>query len=360
MIRPKDYIDTIPPYTPGKSIEEYIRERGLRPVKLASNENPYGPSPIVIEEIKNIIQDVHRYPEAGSVKLREEIAGFLGLSPDSVIVTNGSNEAIELICKLYLSAGDKAIVTYPTFSMYEIFCRIYGADVVKVSMVDFKVDFDLILDHFDDTVRVLFLANPNNPTGTIFFEDDFIRFLDRIDGRAIVVVDEAYFDFVSDDRFPDTVELIKRGYPVVSIRTFSKAYGLAGLRVGYAVGSKEIISYMHRVRQPFNVNLVAQVAAIYAIRDRLYYDFVRKSIIEERNRLQNSLRGMGVSFIESEANFIAINVGDANTVYRSLLDMGIIVRSLSSFGMNEYIRVTVGKPEENSAFLSAFREVMGI
>lgn len=360
MIKPKDYIDEIPPYRPGKSIEEYVRERGLRPIKLASNENPYGPSPIVIEEIGKVINDIHRYPEAGSVKLREELASLLRVSPGNIIVTNGSNEAIELICKLYLSAGDRAIVTYPTFSMYEIFCRIYGADVIKVPMVNFRVDFESLFYHFDDSVKVLFLANPNNPTGTIFFEDDFVRFLDRINGRAIVVVDEAYFDFVGDSRFPDTVELIKKGYPIVSIRTFSKAYGLAGLRVGYALGSEEVISYMHRVRQPFNVNLIAQVAAIYAVRDRDYYDFVRRSIIEERNRLQDSLRNMGVSFIGSEANFVAINVGDADAVYRSLLDRGIIVRSLTSFGMGDYIRVTIGKPEENSAFLSAFREVMGI
>ncbi|MGB9668455.1 MAG: histidinol-phosphate transaminase [Thermosulfidibacteraceae bacterium] len=357
MIRPKSYIEDIPSYKPGKSIDEYVRERGFEPIKLASNENPFGPSKKVVDAVKKMVDEIHRYPDGYSLLLREKLASLLGIGNDFIIVTNGSNEAIELLCKIYLSCKDSVVVPYPTFSMYEIFSRIYGATVRKIPLVNYRVDFDRIIDAIDDTTKLVFLSNPNNPTGTIFRKREFEGFLKNLESDTLIVVDEAYFDFVEDPDFPDTISLVKSGYPVVVIRTFSKAYGLAGLRIGYAVADRDVISYMNRVRQPFNVNLLAQVSALFALDDGEYYEMVRRIVIDERKRLKAEISGMGFEVVESEANFLTINVGDGDLFYSRLLDRGVIVRSLRSFGMPEYIRVTIGKPHENDVFLKSFKEV---
>lgn len=359
MLAPKESVKNIPTYKAGKSIEEFVREKGIVPVKLASNENPFGPPPGVIEKLKEDLYMVHRYPDRTSALLREKLAQVLRVDPECIVVTNGSNEVIELVLKLYVTESRrKVLVPYPSFTMYEIFSKIYGAEVERVSLVDFKINLQAFVDRINADVSIIFLANPNNPTGSIYRTEEFKELMNSLREDTLVVVDEAYYDFVEDRQYPDTLDYVREGYPVVVMRTFSKAYGLAGLRIGYAVTTKEIAHYMNKVRQPFNVNLIAQKAALYSLDEKDYYITVKNHVINARKFFYKLFDELSLFYIPSEANFVSVRVGDAKRVYSSLLDRGIIVRDLTSFGMPEFIRVTIGKTEENIAFADALKGIL--
>ena len=362
MIRVRDGVERLVPYDPGKPIEELEREKGIRAIKLASNENPLGPSPKAVEAIRRAAEKVHRYPDGACYYLRQRLSEFLGVSGKNLIFGNGSNEIIEILMRTFLEPGDEVIYAWPAFVVYKLISQAMGLRAVEVPLTeDLRHNLSAMADAISDRTRMVFIANPNNPTGTIVTGEEVERFLERVPEDVIVVVDEAYYEFAKDfDDYPDLLEVAVSGdRNLVLMRTFSKAYGLAGLRIGYAVSNEVIIDYMNRVRQPFNVNLVAQEAAIAALEDQ---EHVEKSVALVREGLKYlyaALSEMGLEYVPTYTNFLLIKVGEGRRVFEALLDRGGIVRAMDGYSLPEYIRVTVGLPEENEAFVKALKEVLG-
>jgi len=353
-------IASLVPYPPGKPIEELERELGIKgSIKLASNENPLGPSKKAVEAVSKALANLHRYPDGSCFYLKEKLSSKLGVSGDSVIFGNGSNEIIELLIRTYLQTGDEAVMGDPSFAVYPLAIQAAGGKAVAVPLTkDFRHDLAAMAKAVTKKTRLVFIANPNNPTGTIVTHDEFKAFMDKMPPEVIVCVDEAYFEFVENAEFPKTIDFIREGRAVVALRTFSKIYGLAGLRVGYGVADKEITSYMHRVRQPFNVNSLAQAGAIAALDDDDHLQKTQKNNREGLKFLFVELGAIGYQCVPTQANFFLVKVGDGLGVYQALLKKGVIVRPMASYNMPGYIRVTVGLPEENRRFIAAFAEVV--
>lgn len=351
---------TLKRYVPGKPIEELQREKGLaRIVKLASNENPLGPSPLGVEAFRAEAARLHRYPDGYGFLLKSAIAGRWGVDLDNVVLGNGSSEIIEMVVRLLLRPGRKVVLASPSFSMYEIVARAQGADVVQVPLRGHTVDLDGILRAVDPDAGLVILGNPNNPTGTIFRRGEWERFLGALPASVGIILDEAYAEYAWDPDFPVGRDYLDEGRPLVVARTFSKAYGLAAVRIGYGIAPRSLVDYMNRLRLPFNANGPAQAAAAAALGDEGHW---RRSVDLNRRgleRLSREFEALGVPFVSSQANFILAEVGDGDRVFEDLLDRGVIVRSAASFGLPEWIRVTVGLPEEIDVFLEAFREVLG-
>lgn len=356
-----DYIKKLIPYEPGKPVEELERELGISgSVKLASNENPIGPSPAVVEAIVQNAQKVNMYPDGDCFYLKAALASHLGVSRDELVIGNGSNEVIELALRCYLRPGDETVSSAGAFLVYELATRAMGGRAVQVPMKDYTHDLVAMAAAVTPKTKIVFVANPNNPTGTMNTEDEVLAFLARVPPRVLVVFDEAYREYVDREDFPDMLELARGRDNVVVMRTFSKAYGLAGLRVGYAVASGRVIEAMNKVRQPFNVNLLAQVAALAALRDRQHLKRVLAVCWEEREWLEHAIARMGLEFVESEANFILVKVGrDGREVFNALLKKGVIVRAMNGYGFPDTVRVTIGLPEENDRFLHELAAVLG-
>lgn len=351
-------IRTLVPYPPGKPIEELERELGIKgSIKLASNENPLGPSKKALQAIKEHLNSLHRYPDGSCYYLKEKLSGRLSVQPEALIVGNGSNEIIELLIRTFLKPGDEAVMADPSFAVYPLAIKAAAAVSRTVPLdKDLRHDLPSMAAMINAKTRIVFVANPNNPTGTAVGEGEFRRFIEAVPEDVIVCVDEAYFEFVRRPDFPSTIEYIREGRAVVMLRTFSKIYGLAGLRVGYGIAHPEIIGYMERVRQPFNVNSVAQVAAIAALEDEEHLERTRENNAEGLAFLFKEISRMGFECVPTEANFFLIKVGNGRAVYERLLKRGVIVRPMASYRMPEYIRVTVGLPEENRRFLREFKE----
>ena len=343
-------------YQPGKPIEELERELGIvGAIKLASNENPRGPSPAVREAIRQATEQLSRYPDGAAYRLRRSVANRLGVDPTQLTFGNGSDEVLKIIGRVVLSPGDCGIVDERCFLVYPITILGCNAEPVRVSSNGWEHDLDAIADAVDARTRVIYLANPNNPTGTWFSKSDFRRFMARVPDRVWVVLDEAYHEYARNvEGYPDGIALLPHFPNLVVTRTFSKIYGLAALRVGYGVSSPEIAELMNRVRQPFNVNSIALAAAEVALQDDCYINESLRLNDEGMIFLEGGLRQLGVDFIPSIGNFISFDVDrDAMEIYHAMLNRGVVVRPVANYGMPNHLRVTVGLPEENDRFLTA-------
>lgn len=352
-------INSLIPYQPGKPIKELERELGIKEaIKLASNENPLGVSEKVIKAVTEALHEMNRYPLGDAFYLRQELSRFLNVEPNRIIFGTGSNEIIELAIRTFVKPGEHVMSYAPSFSVYGIIAQANGNSCKWIPTKErFQVDFDKLKGAIENTTRIVFLANPNNPTGVYFNNDQLIDFLEFVPKETIVMLDEAYIEYVDAPDFPDSIKLIDKYPNVMTMRTFSKAYGLAGFRIGYAVGNTEGIEMLNRVRQPFNVNMVAQIAAIAALEDK---DFVRRSIKinrEGKAYLYKVFKELGLDYIETQANFILVNVGDGKKVFDDLLKEGVIVRFLGP-ALKEYIRVSIGTHEENQIFVSKLKKIL--
>ena len=345
-------------YEPGKPVEDLARELGIphgEIIKLASNENPLGPSPKARQAMIDTIERAHFYPDGGGYYLREAIAEQVGLAMANVILGNGSNEIIEFLGHAYLQPGDEVVVAKHSFAVYRLMAQLFGAKVVDVPDPDFIADLDGMLAAITPKTKEVFIANPNNPTGTMVFQDDIDRFMERVPEHVIVVFDEAYYEFL--DEAPDVIKYVKAGRNVVVLRTFSKIQGLANLRIGYGLAAPEIIEVLQKARQPFNANGIAQAGALAGLRDAAHMDETRRVTHEGRGFLQSEFLDMGLEFVPSHANFVLVRVGDGKKVFDALLRRGIIVRAMGSYGLPEWIRVSVGTMPQNELFIAALREL---
>lgn len=354
------HIQSLIPYPPGKPLEELEREYGISDsIKLASNENALGPSPAAISAIVTALPNLHRYPDGSSYYLTERLSEKLGVAPEQILFGNGSNEIIELLCATFLHPGDEAITSNPTFLMYQKLVQVHGGDNVIVPLQEMRHDLDAILAAVTYRTRLIFLDNPNNPCGTMIKQAEFDRFLEQLPEQVLVVLDEAYIDFVDPRERIDCIAYIKGNRPVVVLRTFSKAYGLAGLRIGYGLMPAEIVSYLDRVRQPFNVNSLAQVGAWAALADEEYYQRTIDFTVAGREWLMEEVAKLGCTPLPSYTNFFLIDVGcEAKTLYDRMLRKGVIVRPMQAYGFPNHIRITVGTPVENSRFINALADVL--
>lgn len=352
MIEPRPELSKLSDYVPGKSIEE-IRERfGLdKVVKLASNENPLGASPKAVEAFHGIADSLHLYPRGDAPKLIDSIAKMYGVETSQIVVGNGSDEIIDMVGKAFIRQGDNCVGITPTFSVYKFTTLSNGADFIGVGEGEARTSLDELAKAINDKTRVAFICNPNNPTGAYYTESEIREFLKKVPQNVLVFLDEAYAEFATAPDYPNMAKFVGEYSNLFVNRTFSKIYGLAGLRVGYAFGSTEVVRALWKVKPPFDVNQAAQVAAIAALGDKEHVQATRKMNAEGIAVLTREFRALGLKVLPTQANFICVRIGErAKELVAFLESNGMIVRGLTSFGMPEYIRVTVGKPEEN-AFL---------
>lgn len=355
-----DYIQAIDPYVPGKPIEALEREYGIRDsIKLASNENPLGPCPKALAAIRQSLAALHRYPDGAGHLLIRKIADAHAVAPANVVIGNGSDDIIALLVRALVRPGDRVIVPRPSFLMYDITATAAGAVVDAVRLNGLTMDLDAMAARVTAETRLVFICNPNNPTGTVVTQAAFERFMARLPEDVVVVVDEAYIEFA---RNPDCLKTGRPSdleRPLVTLRTFSKVYGLAGLRVGYGIMPAVLAEVLNRVRQPFNVNALAQAAAAAALEDR---EFLRQTVdLVHRglDAMYDALDRLGLTYFRSEANFFLIDVGQpADTVFESMLRQGVIVRSMRAYGFANYIRINIGLEAENQRFLRALATVL--
>jgi histidinol-phosphate aminotransferase len=357
-----DKLKAIKPYVPGKPIEEVQREYGIEnSIKLASNENPFGPSPRAVAAIQQVLGDLHRYPDAGGYELTHAIAEKHRIEPANIVLGNGSDNIIALLAAVLLNPADEVILPQPSFLFYEISIRGTGALPIWVPLKSFKTDLAGMIHKINPKTRMIFLNVPHNPTGTIIAGSDFESFIAEIPSHIVVVLDEAYIEFITDSNCLNSLDYLKTDKAVVGMRTFSKAFGLAGLRVGYGVMPVILAELLHRVRQPFNVNSLAQVAAAAALGDTAFLKRTLNLVREELKFIYAALDKLGMPYIRSQANFLMIEIAKEQTadeISDKLLRQGVIVRSLTAYGYPQHIRVTVGKHEENMRFLEALERVI--
>jgi len=356
-----EHILGIAPYEPGKPVEELEREVGIHDaIKLASNENPLAPSGKVQQAIIAALPHLNRYPDGSGHYLRQALATKHDVGADQVILGNGSNELIELIVRSFLKSGDEAVVPHPSFVVYPMIVQAAGGIRVMVMLKDHRLDLEAMARAITPMTKIVFIANPNNPTATIVTRDEVAHFMSRVPERTIVVFDEAYIEFALGPDFPDTLEYVKQGRKVVTLRTFSKAASLAGLRIGYGVADADCVALMNRIRQPFNVNALGQVAALAALEDEGHTLECVRMIEAGRHYLYDEFNGLGVKYVPSRANFILVDVGrSASDIYQRLLKEGVIVRPMTPFGMESALRISVGTPQENRRLVKALRAVLG-
>ena len=347
-------------YQPGKPIEEVKREFKLKNViKLASNENPLGPSPKAVEAIREYASKINFYPDGGSYYLKKALGEKLGVKEDSIILGNGSDEIVSLITRIFLQKGDEAIMGDPSFLMYKIDAQLSRANVASVSLKSFRLDLSEMSKAVGPKTKLIFISNPNNPTGTIITEDEVEHFLRDIPPRILAIFDEAYYEYVEDTNYPQSIDLLDGNSNIIILRTFSKIYGLAGLRVGYGVGSPEIIELLNKARPPFNVNSLAQVAALASLEDKDQVNRSKILVREGKEFLYSNLRRLKIFFIPTQANFILIKVGKkAKDVAAKLLKKGIIVRGMGAYNLPHYIRVTIGTKPQNEEFIRNLQTVL--
>lgn len=355
----KPHIRDLAPYVPGKPIEELERELGIsNSIKLASNENPLGPSPKAVEAMRNAAAHIHRYPDGASFALRAKLAKRLGVAENQLVFGTGADEILELIAKTLMGPGDEVVYAWPSFAMYPIVVKGMGAVGVPVPLTDdFVHDLDAMAAAVTDRTRVVMICNPNNPTGTSVGAEEFARFVAKLPEDVVLAVDEAYFEFVRRPDFPDVIALLDGRPGTIVLRTFSKVYGLAGIRIGYGICDPELASYLERARHPFNVNNLAEAAALAALDDE---EHARRTIdlnTQGLEYLTRELARLGIETWPSEANFLLARPG-AN-VFDALLARGIIIRPMKGFGLAEYVRISVGLPEENERLIKALTELRG-
>jgi histidinol-phosphate aminotransferase len=355
--RVKAHVAELTPYEPGKPIEELERELGISgAVKLASNENPLGPSPKAVAAVREAAARVHRYPDGACFRLRAALATRLGVAPNQLVFGCGADELLELVAKAFLAPGDECVFAWPSFAMYPIVVRGMGGTPVAVPLdAEFVHDLDAMAAAVGPRTRVVIVCNPNNPTGTSVGAAAFDRFAAALPEDVVLLVDEAYVDFARRPDFPDALGWVARRPGTFVIRTFSKIAGLAGLRVGFGVADPELAGWLERARHPFNVNVLAEEAALAALDDREHLERTLRTNAEGMDFLARELRALGVEVWPSDANFLLARAG--RDVYAKLLREGVIVRPLAGFGLPDHVRITVGLPEENEKLVKALRRL---
>lgn len=352
-------IRKIVPYIAGKPIEETKRQLGLKKViKLASNENPLGASPKAIAAIKRNLSCINRYPDAQGFYLKKKLSAALNTAASGIVLGNGSDELIDIIIKTFAEDNQNIITADTTFLEYKIISSILGRRVITVPLKCFKYDLEAIKEKIDKKTKLIFISNPNNPTGTYVTKCEIEKFIKDLPEDILLILDEAYDAFIDVDDFPKGLQYADKGN-IIILKTFSKAYGLAGLRIGYAVTKPILASYMERARQPFNVNALAQAAAIAALDDKGFLMKTRKIILEGKRYLLDCLAKSGISYVPSVANFILVDLGrNGADVFKKMLKFGVIVRDMGQYGLRNFIRVTIGTEKENKKFIEALRKIL--
>lgn len=346
-------------YEPGKPIDETARELGLNPsqiVKVASNENPLGPSPIAKAAMSRALEEAHIYPDGGGYRLRTALAEALGFGMENVVLGNGSNEIIELLCHTFLNRETELIAAEHAFVVYKLMATLFGAKYREVPDPGFIHDLDAMADAITENTRLVFIANPNNPTGTMVDQQAIDRFMNRLPEHVIAVFDEAYIEF--PDSPPDTLRYVREGRNVCVLRTFSKIHGLAGLRVGYGLAPAHLAELLQKARQPFNVNAIAQAGALAALTDTVHTDNTRKVNREGMAFYEKAFRDRGLEFVPSHANFLLVKTGGGDRVFRDMLKQGVIVRAMSSYKLPDWIRISIGTPAQNERCLEVLDSVL--
>lgn len=353
------WLDGLVAYDPGKPIEETARELGLDPeaiIKVASNENPLGPSPKAVEAMKEAAEGVNIYPDGGGYKLRTAIAEKVGLQRENVVLGNGSNEIIELIGHGFLNPGDNVIAAEHAFVVYRLMATLFGAETIEVPDPDFVHDLDAMAAAITPQTKKVFIANPNNPTGTMVGQEGIERFMDQVPDHVMVIFDEAYYEFLHEP--PDTLRYVSEGRNVVIMRTFSKIQGLAGLRIGYGLTTPEIASVLQKCRQPFNTNAIAQAGAIAGLLDNEHQQRTCDLNDEGLEYLQGSFKEMGLEYVPSVANFVLVKVGDGDAVFDLMLKKGVIIRAMRGYKLPEWVRISVGTMEQNERCIATLKQVL--
>ena len=356
---PTDILN-IKPYVPGKPVEEVQRELGISKVtKMASNENPLGPSPKAVQAIRDHAAKAHLYPDGGCYYLKRYLASHLGVEPHSIIVGNGSDEIVSIVTRVFIHKGDEAIMGDPSFLMYKIDTQLSQGKVICVPLKEFTIDASAMIKALTPKTKLIFISNPNNPTGTTVNRYQMQHIIERVPSGVLIVCDEAYYEYVDDLEYPDTLSWIKEGKNIIVLRTFSKIYGLAGLRIGYGIARKGIVSILNRARPPFNVNTLAQVAARASLQDREQLVRSKRVIREAKVFLYKQLGNLKVPFVPSQANFILIKTGEkTRELIHTLLRKGIILRDMQVYNLPHYIRLTIGRQEDNEIFIRELQNVL--
>ena len=359
MLKPKPGIDTIQPYQGGKPIEEVQRELGITDIiKLASNENPLGPSPLAVQAIAGSAAQVHLYPDGNAYYLKRDLAQYLRVSPEHLILGNGSNDVLQLVAEAYVAPGDEVIYAAGAFVVYSLVTKLCSATAVVVPMVDDTHDLSAMAAAITDKTKVIFIANPNNPTGTMVTADETAAFMEQVPADVLIVFDEAYYEYVARSDYPQTLPYVLEGRNFIITRTFSKIYGLAGLRVGYGIAPPQLVEMLNRVRQPFNCSLVGQAAARAALKDTAHVTESQKSNAAGKAFLYKAFDDMGLRYVGTEGNFIMLHVEQSGTdVADALLKQGIIVRPIAGYGYPNAVRVTIGTQQENERLITALKVV---
>lgn len=361
LIESRKVLKKIKPYLPGKPIWEAQKELGLdRVIKLASNENPIGPSPKAVKELSGCLTGLNRYPDANATNLKNKIVQKFGVIEENLIITNGADELITLISETFLEPGDEIIVPSPSFSEYDFGANLMGANVVTVPLNEnFKFNIGEIISSVTERTRLVYICSPNNPTGTYLPRNELEQLLTSLPKHILVVFDSAYSHFATSADYTDGIEFVKKEYPIIVLQTFSKIYGLAGLRVGFGIAGESIINSILKVKEPFNVNSLAQVAATAAITDEDHVEASKEVNRVGREQLYQAFDGLKLKYIESMSNFVLVELGPkAKDIYLELMSNGIIVRYGNTWGMPEFIRISVGTPEENTIFIEQLTTIL--
>ncbi len=371
----KEWILNVPVYQPGKPITEVARELGFDDVdeiiKVASNENELGPSPKALEAMAAVASEMHRYPDGGGFYLKEKLADKLGVKPENILLGNGSNELIEFLGHVFLKPGANLVMSECAFVVYRLVAALFNAEAVSAPMKNFTHDLDAMLAAITPETRMVVICNPNNPTGTLNTPAEIEAFLEKLPDHVLAVFDEAYFELVPDEAKADLLKHVRAGRKnVIVLRTFSKAYGLAGLRIGYAIADEELIAMLNHVRQPFNANSMAQAAALAALDDDDHIAKTREMVFQGlelfstelprilSRRSEAKADGNGLEFVPSFANFILVKTGNGVEVFNELQKRKVIVRPMAGYGLADWIRITIGTPEQNRAVLNALKEIL--
>ena len=355
------FLKNLPVYQPGRPIEEVARELGLSAdsiIKVASNENPFGPSPLAVAAMQKALAGVNLYPDGNAFYLKQKLAAKLGVEPANLVLGNGSNEIIEFVAHALLAPGADAVVSQFCFAIYPIVTKLFGANIITVPARNYGHDLPAMLKAITPSTRIVFVANPNNPTGTLAPREELIRFVNEVPDDVLLVMDEAYVEFLDDPL--DLVSLIRLGARknLILMRTFSKIYGLAGLRIGYGVANAELVSALEKIRQPFNINLLAQTAALAALDDVEHVRRTRANNSAGLELFEHAFRNLKLEFVPSHANFILVRVGAGQRVFEAMQKQGVIVRPMGGYQLPEWIRISIGTPQENERCLGVLKTAL--